>query len=178
MGNFKLLNDNEVQVVINKLENEYNDAKYYLNFSTPLELFVAAILSAQTKDSVVNSITPQLFSKYKTVKDYANADPNALIKYVNKVTFAENKVKHIIEASKIILEKYAGKIPIKLTYRIGLRDKKRPDDIEKDLMNKIDKKYWKNIAYVLKNHGHKVCHSSKPLCEICLIKDMCPKNGV
>ncbi len=215
MGNFKLLNDNEVQVVINKLENEYNDAKYYLNFSTPLELFVAAILSAQTKDSVVNSITPQLFSKYKTVKDYANADPNALIKYVNKVTFAENKVKHIIEASKIILEKYAGKIPnnmqdllslpgvgrktantilinaygivegipvdtwvIKLSYRIGLSDKKRPDDIEKDLMNKIDKKYWKNIAYVLKNHGHKVCHSSKPLCEICLIKDMCPKNGV
>lgn len=215
MEKFKLLSDKEAKEAIERLENAYKDSHYYLNFSTPIDLLIAAILSAQTKDTVVNSLTPELFSKYKTAKDYAEADERELLRYVSKVTFAENKVKHIIEACKIIEQKYNGKVPnkmedllslpgvgrktantilinaygivegipvdtwvMKLSYRIGLSDKSKPDDIEKDLMRIVDRKYWKNIAYVLKNHGHAICKSSKPLCEKCMINDLCPKNGV
>ncbi len=212
---FKLLNDEEAKKVIEMLEKEYPNATYYLNFSTPIELLVAAILSAQTKDEVVNTITPELFKRYKTAHDYASADPNQLIKYINRVSFAGNKAKNIIEACKIIDSKYGGKVPsnmeellelpgvgrktantilinafgkvegipvdtwvIKLSYRIGLSKSKKPEEIEQDLMRIVDKKYWHNIAYVLKNHGHKICQSTIPLCSKCLLNNICPKNGV
>jgi endonuclease-3 len=212
---FKLLSKSEADKVVEILEKEYPNAKYYLNFSNPLELLVAAILSAQTHDEVVNAITPELFKKYKTARDYANADLNELIKHISRVSYAGNKAKSIINACKIIEEKYKGKVPdkmedllelpgvgrktantilinaynkvegipvdtwvIKLSYRIGLSKNKKPELIEEDLMKLVDKKYWHNIAYVLKQHGKKVCKSSVPECSKCVIAKLCPKNGV
>jgi endonuclease-3 len=92
----------------------YKDAKYYLNFKIPIDLLVAAILSAQTKDDVINALTPSLFKKYKTAKDYADADEKELLSYVKKVSFADKKVKNIIEAAKIIINNYNGKVPDKM----------------------------------------------------------------
>ena len=67
---------------------------------------------------------------------------------------------------------------IRLSYRIGLSKSDKPDKIEEDLKAIVDKKYWKNIAYVLKEHGHEICRSSKPRCDSCPIRGICPKNGV
>ncbi|MEM0202194.1 MAG: hypothetical protein QXR73_03380, partial [Candidatus Micrarchaeaceae archaeon] len=67
---------------------------------------------------------------------------------------------------------------IKLSYRIGITESQDPEKIEEKLMQVIDKKYWHNIAYVLKSHGHKICHSQAPLCSRCVINAICPKNGV
>ena len=100
--------------IIELLEKNYPNAKYYLNFSNPLELMVAAILSAQIRDEVVNATTPKLFSKYKTVKDYANADLKEFTKEISAVTFAGMKAKNIIRACKILVEKYNGKVPDKM----------------------------------------------------------------
>jgi len=100
-----------VDKVIELLKNNYPNAKYYLNFSNPLELMVAAILSAQIRDEVVNATTPKIFSKYKTAKDYANADLKEFTKEISAVTFAGMKAKNIINACKILVEKYNGKIP-------------------------------------------------------------------
>lgn len=97
--------------VLKELKKSYPNAKYYLNFKTPLDLLVAAILSAQVRDEVVNDVTPALFAKYRTAKDYANASVDDLLKYVGKVTFAGNKAKNIIAACKIIEEKQSGKVP-------------------------------------------------------------------
>jgi len=97
--------------VIDLLKKSYPNAKYYLNFSNPLELLVAAILSAQVRDEKVNAITPNLFKKYKTAKDYAKADLKELINDIKGITFAENKARNIINACKIILEKHKGKVP-------------------------------------------------------------------
>ncbi len=96
---------------INRLKKHYPKAKYYLNFSNPLELMVAAILSAQVRDEVVNAATPALFKKYKTAKDYANADIEEMINYINRITFAGNKARNIKAACKILVEKYNGKVP-------------------------------------------------------------------
>ncbi|RJQ22068.1 endonuclease III [Candidatus Woesearchaeota archaeon] len=97
--------------VLKELKRSYPNAKYYLNFKTPLDLLVAAILSAQVRDEVVNDVTPALFAKYRTAKDYANASVDDLLKYVGKVTFAGNKAKNIIAACRIIEEKHSGKVP-------------------------------------------------------------------
>ncbi|MGC8571736.1 MAG: endonuclease III domain-containing protein [Candidatus Micrarchaeia archaeon] len=106
-----LLNIEDAKKLTKILCTHYKDAKYYLNFKTPIDLLVAAILSAQTKDDVVNSLTPELFKNYKTVKDYADADEKTLLNYVKKVSFADKKVKNIIETAKIILKDYNGKVP-------------------------------------------------------------------
>lgn len=215
MVEFKKLEQKKVDEIVNILENKYSDIKYYLNFNGSLQLLIAAILSAQTKDTVVNSLTPALFAKYKKVSDFAYSKVTDLILFIKSVSFPENKAKNIIECCKIIMEKYDGKVPdnmedllslpgvgrktantilinafgkiegipvdtwvIKLSYRIGLSSNKKADDIEKDLKEEIEKKYWKNIAYVLKEHGHRICQSMKPKCDICPINNLCPKNGV
>jgi len=100
-----------VKEVLALLKKHYPDVKFYLNFKTPLELLVAAILSAQVRDEIVNATTPFLFKKYKTAKDYAEADLNELIKDIKNISFAGNKARHIKEACKILVEKYDGNVP-------------------------------------------------------------------
>ena len=97
--------------VLKELKKAYPNAKYYLNFKTPLDLLVAAILSAQVRDEVVNVATPALFAKYKTAKDYAGASVGDLLEFVGKVSFAGNKAKNIIAACKILVEKHGGNVP-------------------------------------------------------------------
>jgi len=93
------------------LKKAYPGAKYYLDFRNPLELMVAAILSAQVRDEVVNASTPALFAKYKKAEDYAKASPSEILKYISKITFAGNKAKNIINACKLLVEKHHGHVP-------------------------------------------------------------------
>lgn len=97
--------------VIRLLKKEYPNTRYYLNFSNPLELVVAAILSAQCRDTVVNAATKHLFRKYKTSGEYANASLNELENDIKSITFFKNKAKNIMGAAGIIDEKYKGKVP-------------------------------------------------------------------
>ncbi len=93
--------------VIRLLKKEYPSTKYYLNFSSPLQLMVAAILSAQCRDEVVNSVTAKLFQKYKTVSDFAKLAE----KDIKSITFFNNKARNIREAAKLLIEKHKGKVP-------------------------------------------------------------------
>jgi endonuclease-3 len=106
--------------ILDALLNEYPNAKYYLNFSNPLELMVAAILSAQVRDEVVNALTPQLFKKYKTGRDYANADLEELIDAIKSVSFAGNKAKYIKKACSVLVEKHKGEVPKNLDELVNL----------------------------------------------------------
>src|SRR3989338_4827010 len=101
----------QVLDIIKVLKDNYPNAKYYLNFSTPVELLVAAILSAQCRDEVVNSTTEVLFKKYKSAEDFANANLDVLAKDIDKITFGDNKAKNIISYCKILVEKYDSKVP-------------------------------------------------------------------
>ncbi len=89
------------------LKKEYTNTKYYLNFSNPLQLLVATILSAQCRDTLVNSVTENIFRKYKTSADYAKLDE----KDIAAITFFRNKAKYIREAAWIVAEKHSGKVP-------------------------------------------------------------------
>ena len=93
--------------IIRTLKKEYPETKYYLKFSNPLQLMVAAILSAQCRDDVVNSVTAKLFQKYKTAEDFTRLNEED----VKSITFFKNKAKNIREACKMLVEKHNGKVP-------------------------------------------------------------------
>jgi len=93
------------------LKKTYPGVKYYLNFSNPLELVIAAMLSPMVRDELVNAATPALFKRFKTAKAYANAPLPEIEKYINKISFYKAKARNIKAACKIIAEKYKGKVP-------------------------------------------------------------------
>jgi len=109
-----------VSSIISKLKKEYPDSKYYINFSNPLQLMVAAIMSAQVRDSVVNAATPTLFKKYKTSEDYANSSVTDIESIIKSVTFYKNKAKNIKEACRVLAEKHDGRVPKTMNELISL----------------------------------------------------------
>lgn len=102
------------QAILERLKRQYPNASYYLRFSSPLELLVATILSAQVRDELVNSVTTQLFKKYKTAADYANAPLERLEEDLKSINFYRNKAKAIKGACKILVEDYKGQVPDKM----------------------------------------------------------------
>lgn len=115
-----LLGNSEAVLLVEGLFKKYKDAHYYLNFNSPIELLVAAILSAQTRDEVVNRTTPDLFKKYKSAQDYAKADVDDLVAAIKSISFAGNKAKNIIQTCKIVSERYQGKVPKSMEQLIDL----------------------------------------------------------
>ena len=100
-----------VTKIIALLEKEHSDAKIALDYSNPLELLVATILSAQCTDERVNIVTESLFKKYKRVEDYAKADLEELENEVRSTGFYRNKAKNIKAAGKMLVEKFDSQIP-------------------------------------------------------------------
>lgn len=103
--------DKKVQEIIKRLSKVYPNPKTALIFSNPLQLLVATILSAQATDKLVNLVTPNLFKKYKTAKDFANASIEEIDNEIKRVNFHNNKAKSIKAASQMIVEKFGGKVP-------------------------------------------------------------------
>lgn len=103
--------EEKVKEILKKLRKEWPEPKTALNYTNPLELLIATIMSAQTTDKLVNILTPNLFKKYKNAHEFATADPKELADAIHKVNFFSNKAKNIQAACKIIDEKYGGKVP-------------------------------------------------------------------
>src|SRR5688572_5272604 len=101
----------KVLEVIKRLDAVYPDPKTALHYTTALDLLVATMLSAQTTDKLVNTLTPALFAKYASAEDYANASVEDIDSMISKVNFHRNKAKAIHEAAKLIVEKHGGKVP-------------------------------------------------------------------
>ncbi len=97
--------------VVELLEKEYPQAKIALHYSNPLQLLIATILSAQATDEQINKITPALFQRYKTAKDFADADTKELERYIRSSGFYHNKAKNIKNCCKMLVEKHSGKVP-------------------------------------------------------------------
>ena len=97
---------------INKELGElYPDAHTELDFTTPLELSVATILSAQSTDKGVNLVTPTLFSKYRTAADYASADRDELERLIHSTGFFRNKASTLIKLGQQLVERYDVEVP-------------------------------------------------------------------
>lgn len=93
------------------LQKEYADAQIALDYSTPHELLVATILSAQCTDERVNKVTPPLFARYTTVQDFANCKLSELEKLVHSTGFYRNKSKNIKASAQMIVKVFKGEVP-------------------------------------------------------------------
>jgi endonuclease-3 len=100
-----------VKQLIETWPKVYPDAHTELNFKNPLQLLVATILSAQCTDKRVNMVTPWLFKKYRTAKDYANAPQAEFENAIKSTGFYRSKTKSIRAAMRAIAEEHGGKVP-------------------------------------------------------------------
>jgi endonuclease-3 len=92
----------------------YPDAHTELNFSSPLELLVATILSAQTTDKRVNLVTPVLFARYRTAADYASADRDEMEKIIQTTGFFRAKTTSLIGLGQALCDRFGGEVPHRL----------------------------------------------------------------
>ncbi len=100
-----------VRQVIAVLRRTYPDAHCELNYSNPLELLIATILSAQCTDKRVNMVTAELFRKYRTAADYANADPAELEQAIKTTGFYRSKARSIQACCRALVERHGGQVP-------------------------------------------------------------------
>jgi endonuclease III len=97
--------------IVKKLRELFPDAKIVLRYSNTWELLVAVILSAQCTDKQVNIVTESLFEKYKTLDDYAAAQPEEFEQDIKSTGFYKNKAKNILASARIVKERFGGKVP-------------------------------------------------------------------
>src|SRR2546429_8529717 len=100
-----------VKKIIAGLKKAYPDAHCELNYSNPLELLIATILSAQCTDKRVNLVTAELFKKYRSAADYAAAPAAELEQAIKTTGFFRNKTKSIKTACQAVVDKHAGEVP-------------------------------------------------------------------
>jgi endonuclease III len=94
-----------------ELARLYPDAHIELTFTTPLELLVVTILSAQTTDHRVNAVTPELFARYRTAADYAAADLTELEQMIEPTGFYRAKAKTLIALGQALCDRFGGEVP-------------------------------------------------------------------
>ncbi|MBI2947590.1 MAG: endonuclease III [Verrucomicrobia bacterium] len=97
--------------IIAALRQAYPDAHCELNYSNPLELLIATILSAQCTDKQVNIVTAELFRKYRSAADFANADLPELQRAIQRLGFFRNKARSIKACGQKLVERHAGQVP-------------------------------------------------------------------
>jgi endonuclease-3 len=102
------------------LRTRYPDVKTQLDYNNPFELLVATILSAQCTDRQVNMVTENLFKKLKTPKDFAAASLETIEGYIRPTGYFRNKAKNIQSCSRVLVERYNGKVPDDLEELIKL----------------------------------------------------------
>jgi len=97
--------------IVKRLKKRYPGATTALDWSNPLELLIATILSAQCTDAKVNEVTRDLFKRYRTAKDYADADPNGFQHQIQPTGFFRRKTSAVIGACRAIVERFGGNVP-------------------------------------------------------------------
>jgi endonuclease-3 len=101
----------KVRKIVRVLSKTYPDAECALNFTTPLELLIATILSAQCTDNLVNKVTADLFKKYRKAKDYAAVTPEELQEDIRQIGLFRMKSKNIVACCQALVEEHGGKVP-------------------------------------------------------------------
>ena len=102
------------------LADAYPDAHCELDFTTPLELLIAVVLSAQTTDVRVNEVTPALFARYRTAADYAGADRTELEELIRPTGFYRAKANSLMGLGAALVDRFGGEVPGKLADLVTL----------------------------------------------------------
>jgi len=105
------LSKNQVEKILKIIKRTYPDAKCALDHSSPLQLLIATILSAQCTDVRVNMVTPALFRRYPSAKEFSRASLANIQKLIHSTGFYRNKAKNIKEACRRIVHYFDGEVP-------------------------------------------------------------------
>lgn len=101
----------DAERIVKRLLAAYPDPKVALEYSNPLELLVATILSAQCTDARVNAVTRTLFQRYRTAEDYARADLETLEKEIRPTGYYRVKARTLIRCCQALVERFGGRVP-------------------------------------------------------------------
>lgn len=203
------MKEENVRKILEELAALYPDAAPALHYTTPYELLVAVILSAQCTDERVNKVTAELFKEHNTPRTMLELTQEQLEKYIFSCGFYRNKAAHILSASRDILEKFGGEVPcehaqlktlagvgqktanvvyavafggdaiavdthvFRVSNRLGLAHGNTPEKVEEGLNSAIPQNLWSKAHHYLIYHGRRVCHSQRPDCPACTLKDWC-----
>ncbi|MDC0676866.1 endonuclease III [Sorangium atrum] len=204
-----------IPLLLAQLREEYPDARYELDWKTPLDLLVATILAAQCTDERVNRVTATLFPKYPTAQAYADAPTAELEEELKPTGFYRQKTKMVQAMCRELVARFGGEVPAtmadlttlpgvarktanvvlntafdiasgiivdthvaRLSGRIGLSKREKPEQIEEDLMKIVPKDQWTFFGPALVLHGRYTCVARKPKCGECRMSEFCPKEGV
>jgi len=110
-----------MNTLLERLEKKYPDARYELDWTTPLELLVATILAAQCTDVRVNKVTKTLFPKYRTAQEYVDANTEELEEILKPTGTYKQKAKSIQDACKMLVERHGGEVPQTMEELVKLR---------------------------------------------------------
>lgn len=189
------------------LSKMHGNAECELNFTTPFELLVAVVLSAQCTDKRVNAVTQELFKVASTPEEFIAMPTEELEQRIFSCGFYRNKARAIKELSASIIERggmpqtqeelmklrgvgrktanvvysvaYGGNAiavdthVFRVANRLGLVDAKTPEATEQGLMQAFDEDLWGRLHHLLIFQGRYVCHSQKPDCASCLLRNEC-----
>jgi endonuclease-3 len=190
--------------IVERLAAEHADAEIALRFRSDLELLVSVMLSAQTTDVNVNKVTPALFEKYRKPEDYLAVPAEELERDIYTTGFFRQKAKAIRGTMRMLIEEFdeltrlpgvarktanvvsselghAQGIVVdthvrRLSQRLALTRQEDPVKIERDLQRVVPKPDWARFPHLLIWHGRRVCDARRPLCEACVLEDLCPSS--
>lgn len=180
-----------------------------LNFSSPFELLIAVLLSAQATDKGVNKATAKLFPVANTPQAMLDLGLEGVMGYTRTIGLYQTKSRHIIQTCRLLLDKHGGQVPqtreelealpgvgrktanVVLNtafgvpvmavdthiFRVANRTKIAPGknvrEVEDKLMRVVPKEFLLNAHHWLILHGRYTCKAQKPLCQSCIINDLC-----
>lgn len=109
-----------VAEISERLKKLYPEVRVELDYSTPFELLIASLLAAQSNDKTINEITPELFRKYRTPKDYLDADPSELETDIHRSGFFRQKAKAIRNVCEKLIAEFNGTVPATMKELVSL----------------------------------------------------------
>ena len=198
-----------VKPILQILSQNFPNPKSELNFSSPFELLVAVILSAQCTDKRVNMVTPTLFAVANTPQQMADLPLEQIEQIIKPCGFYHNKAQFLKSASADIVARFDGQVPsnlddlatlagvgrktanvvyavgfggqaiavdthvFRVSNRLGIANGKTPLEVEKQLMQAIDRNIWSDAHHYILLHGRYVCKAQRPNCKECAVKQYC-----
>lgn len=136
-------------------------AETELHYSTPFELLVAVILSAQCTDKRVNMVTPRLFEDYPTAEAMALATPEVMYEYVKSVSYPNNKAKHLVNMARMLERDFGGEVPSELELLVKL------PGVGRKTANVIQSVIFNKAAMAVDTHVFRVSHRIGLVSEKC-----------
>lgn len=200
--------------VDDRLAAEWPTAQSELDFSSPYELLVATVLSAQTTDTRVNAVTPHLFTRYPDAVSLAAASIADLEEILRPLGFFRAKARSLQGLATALQAHYGGEVPAtleelvtlpgvgrktanvvlgdafdipgitvdthvgRLARRLGWTSSSQALRVERDIAALLPTERWTMACHRLIFHGRRVCHSRRPACGACVLRDICPSYGI